>query len=110
MKRWLPVGLWLMVIFIGSSIPNVPSIGTHTVDSWVHRVAHVAEYTVLGWLLMRALANGQPLSRRTAAITLVIVIAYGFSDEFHQRFTPGRNSDAVAVLGWLLLRATASGR
>lgn len=109
MKRWLLVGLWMLVIFIGSAIPNVPQIGTHAVDGWVHRVAHLAEYAVLGWLLMRAVANGEPVSRRAVIIALMAVMAYGISDEFHQRFTPGRNSELIAVVWDLLGGAIGAG-
>ncbi len=107
--KWLPVIVWFGVIFIGSSISSVPKFGAPALDGWLHRLAHVAEYAVLGWLLMRALSNGQLPTRRVALLTLIAVIAYGISDEFHQRFTPGRSSELIAVVWDLLGGAIGTG-
>jgi VanZ family protein len=102
MKRflslWLPVAVWMGVIFIGSSIGKVPQVGDETLDGLVHRAAHLLEFAVLGALLLRATTNGRPVSKREIIITLVVIGLYGASDEFHQRFTPGRSSEGTAVL------------
>ena len=102
MKRflalWLPVVVWMGVIFIGSSIARVPRVGGETTDGLVHRAAHVLEFAVLGALLLRATSNGRPVSKREIIITLIVIGFYGASDELHQRFTPGRSSEGSAVL------------
>ncbi len=102
MKRflslWLPVIMWMVVIFIGSSISRVPQVGGETIDGLVHRAVHMLEFAVLGALLLRATSNGRPVSKREIIITLVLIGLYGASDEFHQRFTPGRTSEASTVL------------
>ncbi len=102
MKRflalWLPVIVWLGVIFIGSSIGKVPQVGDETLDGLVHRAAHLLEFAVLGALVLRAVSRGRPVSKREIIITLIVVGLYGASDEFHQRFTPGRSSEGIAVL------------
>ena len=102
MKRfvllWLPVVVWMGVIFIGSAIGRVPQVGDETLDGLVHRAAHVLEFAVLGALLLRATSNGRPVSKREIVITLMVIGLYGVGDEFHQRFTPGRNSEGRAVL------------
>ena len=102
MKRflalWLPVVVWMGVIFIGSSIARVPRVGGETMDGLVHRVAHVLEFAVLGALLLRATSNGKPVLKREIIITLIVIGLYGASDEVHQRFTPGRSSECSAVL------------
>jgi len=95
---WLPVLFWMGVIFIGSSIGSMPKVGGVAVDAIVHRTAHLIEFAILGWLLLRAVAGGRPISRRELVITLMVVTLYGASDEFHQRFTPGRSSEFSAVL------------
>ncbi len=95
---WLPVLLWMGVIFWGSSIGSVPKAGGVAIDAIVHRTAHVLEFAVLGWLLLRALSAGRAITRRDIAITLIGVTLYGISDELHQRFTPGRSSELSAVL------------
>lgn len=97
-KWWLPVIAWLIVIFIGSSIGNLPRVGGKTSDGLVHRVAHVAEFAVLGVLLLRAASKNEPITKRAIIMTLILVALYGASDEFHQRFTPGRSSEGLSVL------------
>jgi hypothetical protein len=102
MKRflalWLPVIAWMIVIFIGSSIGNVPRVGGKTTDGLVHRAAHVLEFAVLGALLLRAVSNDKPITKREIIITLILATFYGVSDEVHQRFTPGRSSEGLSVL------------
>lgn len=97
-KWWLPVMAWMIVIFIGSSIGNVPRVGDDTTDGIVHRVAHMLEYAVLGALLLRAVSQDKPSTRRGLIVTLISVALYGASDELHQRFTPGRSSEGLSVL------------
>ena len=102
MKRflalWLPVMVWMGVIFAGSSIGDVPQVGDETLDGLAHRAAHVLEFAVLGALLLRATSKGGPASKREIIRTLIVIGLYGASDEFHQRFTPGRSSDGSTVL------------
>ncbi len=97
-KWWLPVVVWMIVIFIGSSIGNIPRVGGKTTDGLVHRAAHIAEFAVLGALLLRAVSHDKPLTKREIIITLIVIALYGASDEFHQRFTPGRSSEGIAVV------------
>lgn len=102
MKRfvllWLPVVVWMGVIFIGSSISRVPRVGDDTLDGLVHRVAHLLEFAVLGALLLRAMSKDKPTTKREVVVTLIVVALYAASDEFHQRFTPGRSSEGISVL------------
>ena len=97
-KWWLPVVAWMIVIFIGSSIGNIPRVGGKTTDGLVHRAAHIAEFAVLGVLLLRAVSHDKPITKREIIITLIVIALYGASDEFHQRFTPGRSSEGISVL------------
>ena len=98
LKWWLPVLIWMGVIFAGSSIGSIPRVGGSALDGLIHRVAHILEFTVLGLLVLRALSRKRPVTRREIFWTLIVVAVYGASDEFHQRFTPGRSSEALAVL------------
>ncbi len=97
-KWWLPVIVWMGVIFTGSSIGNIPRVGGATLDGLAHRVAHLAEFAILGGLVLRAASKGKPATKREILIVLVAVAVYGASDEFHQRFTLGRSSEGLAVL------------
>jgi VanZ family protein len=49
----------------------------------------------LGLVIARALAGGLPprITLRDCFIGLTIAVAYGASDEFHQRFVGGRTAD-----------------
>ena len=105
LARWLPVLAWAALIFALSSIPSLTT-GLGTWDLVLRKLAHTAEFAVLGVLLARALAE---LPAFAAGV------AYAVSDEVHQRFVPGREGalldvaiDAVGVLlGVLLLRRLA---
>jgi VanZ family protein len=63
--------------------------------------AHGMSYTVLGFLLIRALAGGDLRAMTWGLVLVATVIGglYGISDEFHQSFIPGRHpsvSDVIA--------------
>ncbi len=79
---------WAGVIFAFSS---VPSLGTDlgTWDLVLRKLAHVAEYAVLGALLVRAIG--------TATLAFVVGVAYAVSDEVHQLFVAGRQGSPVDV-------------
>jgi VanZ family protein len=86
------------MIFLGSSIGSIPRVGGTMLDAVVHRVAHLIEFAGLGALLLRAVSQGRRITKRELIITLIVVALYGASDEFHQRFTPGRSSEGLSVL------------
>jgi VanZ family protein len=96
--------LWAGIIFALSSVPSLSS-GLGTWDVVLRKLAHVAEYAVLGALLARALPE---LAAQWAGM------AYAVGDEVHQHFVAGRHGalldvaiDASGVLaGILLLRRT----
>jgi VanZ family protein len=59
-------------------------------------IAHFSEYAVLAALWAWAL---EPLlERRAIAVAAVITVVYAISDEIHQSYVPGRDSDPVDVL------------
>ena len=78
----------------------------------IRKTAHVSEYTVLGLLLFRALAWGNPALRsRTVLLTFALGVLYAASDEWHQSFVPSRGAaasdvffDSYGVLVALVLR------
>ena len=88
LSLWLPVVAWAGLIFALSSVPDLGT-GLGTWDLVLRKVAHAAEYAVLGFLLLRA------LGRETAALALGI--AYAASDELHQHFVPGRQGSLLDV-------------
>ena len=89
LRRWAPVVLWAAVIFAFSSIPSLGT-GLGTWDLLLRKLAHVAEYAVLGALLVRALGG--------SGLAFALGVAYAVSDEVHQHFVAGRRGAPVDVL------------
>ncbi len=102
---WAPVVLWAAVIFAVSSVPSL-STELGVWDLVLRKLAHVAEYAVLGLLLARAVPELPALG---------LGVLYAVSDEVHQSFVEGRRGapedvaiDAVGVLlGILVFRRLA---
>jgi len=67
---------------------------------WNDKVAHFIEYAILGALYAHAVRRTWPqLSLlRALAIAALLTSAWGYVDEIHQAFVPGRNSD---VRDWI---------
>ena len=101
--RWPAVVLWMALLFALSSIPSevVQPSGAIPLD----KVAHFCFYGVLGALLAGAIGRRRVGWGAVIALAVAIGALYGVSDEFHQRFVPGRDAsvdDWIAdVLGTL---------
>jgi VanZ family protein len=80
----------MALIFYMSSMPEPPLPGGIS-----DKVAHTLGYAALGWLAARAVGGGlgAPMRMRDALVAIAIGVAYGISDEYHQSFVPGRDSD-----------------
>ena len=95
-RLWLPVLGWAALIFAFSSVPDLTT-GLGGWDLLLRKIAHAAEYAVLGALLVRATGR--------AGLAVGLGALYAVSDEVHQSFVPGRLGspldvalDAVSVL------------
>jgi len=95
----LPVAVWMIIIFVSSSIPQ---------DDFPHvefwgwaKLVHLIYYGVLCLLCQRAL-SGQTrfptLARHSYLLGVLFAILYGASDEYHQIATPGRHGQLTDVL------------
>lgn len=82
--NFIPVVLWMILIFSVSSIPDLPSNKIDIIDFIFKKSAHVLEYTILFLLWFRALGNKNPFQ------AFCFAIIYAFTDEIHQLFVPGR--------------------
>lgn len=87
-SRWLPVLLWMGVIFFGSSQSNLPAPPDHVLNFILKKIGHVVVYAILALLLLRATKG----SKRPALYAIAIAALYAASDEFHQSFVPGREA------------------
>lgn len=58
------------------------------------KTAHFLAYFVLGVLFVRALAGGlsKRVGPRAAALGVLLTVAYGATDEWHQTFVAGRDA------------------
>ena len=106
-KYDLPVLLWALLIFIGSSISSVEVSKDGLVDFLSHKAAHLVEYAVLSFLLYRALIREQKIwDGKKVLISILLAVLYAASDEIHQSFSPGRSSRGrdvfIDLLGSLL--------
>jgi len=109
LRYWLPVVVYVSVIFAVSSISNLaPPVGWSNADKF----AHLGEYAGLGFLLARAYDGTGVLSSRLANVMLAMVTGFvtGTLDELWQVHVPGRISShedfladaAGIVIGQLL--------
>jgi VanZ family protein len=107
LRLWLPVVAWAALIFAFSSIPDLGT-GLGGWDLLLRKLAHTAEYAVLGALLLRATGR--------AGLAVLLGTLYAASDEVHQSFVAGRMGSpvdvaidavgvALGVLVWQSLRA-----
>lgn len=114
LKYWLPVILWMSLIFSASADTRsahhssriiepvlrwlFPQLDPETINLivfLVRKCAHVAEYAALALLVWRALrkprrGDDRPWSWRQAGLALLIAALYAASDEIHQMFVPKR--------------------
>jgi hypothetical protein len=132
LKYWVPLLIWLAVIFIGSTdlmsaehtsrfiVPILlwlkPGMAPKTI--WIilvvmRKCAHVSEYAILALLVWRALRNGPALHMKMSMLFGAILLAcalFAASDEFHQSFVKSRTpsvrdvllDSAGAILGLLI--------
>ncbi|HTY89332.1 MAG TPA: VanZ family protein [Candidatus Acidoferrum sp.] len=122
LKYWLPVLVWMAVIFTASSDTRsfvrssrilapllhwlFPQLQPDTIDDIVlvvRKGAHLTEYAILALLLWRAVRKPVKNERRTwswpeARLVLLSVALYAASDEFHQLFVASRDAAVHDVL------------
>jgi VanZ family protein len=85
---WLPVAAWACLIFALSAVPDLGT-GLGGWDLVLRKLAHAAEFAILGALLGRA-TSSPPLA-------FVLGALYAVSDEVHQSFVPGRQGSPLDV-------------
>jgi VanZ family protein len=120
LKYWLPVSIWLGLIFLGSTdlmsaehtsriigpllhwfIPDISVEAIARVQFYIRKAAHVAEYAILAALLWRAFRRGKGHQMKMSILFLVAWVAcaiFAASDEFHQSFVPSRTASPTDVM------------
>ncbi|MCK5540401.1 MAG: VanZ family protein [Deltaproteobacteria bacterium] len=98
----VPLLLYCLIIFWLSALSDPGRLSPFSVPD---KIAHLLEYTVFGFLLMRMLTYLRP--ERDVVQHLIWVLSgaliYGLSDEIHQYFVPGRE------FSWMDLLADGAG-
>ena len=77
--------------------PHMPESEIHAIHHLIRKCAHMTEYAVLTLLFWRAVrkpakSNPRPWSWPEARLTLLLVMLYAATDEFHQQFVATRTS------------------
>ncbi len=120
LKYWLPLLIWLSVIFLGSTdlmsaehtsrfiVPILrwlkPEISPETlglIQFVVRKCAHLGEYAILALLLFRAVVSAANLKWSMWILRVSVWIACVFvatTDEFHQSFIASRTASLNDVL------------
>lgn len=97
-RFWLPVVIWAVIIFLLSARPTPRATQIFWQDFIVKKSAHVLEYGIFTTLLYRALKEGGMEKKEAGVSSVILAVLYGVSDEFHQSFTPGRESTVRDVI------------
>jgi VanZ family protein len=95
---WIPALLVMAAIFFFSSLPSndIPNFGSF--DFSVKKLGHMLGYALLALAYLYGLRTQfHSRSRLFLLFAWLLTIAYAFTDEFHQSFTPGRNSTIIDV-------------
>lgn len=120
LKYWLPVFIWLGVIFAGSTdifsteqtsrylVPFLrwlePQISLSTIAAihfTLRKLGHLTEYAILAAFLWRALCNVRNLRAKMSMLFVRVWVACAIiaaTDEFHQSFLASRTASLNDVL------------
>jgi VanZ family protein len=92
---WLPALLWAGLILFLSTIPRI----VPAEESVEHKIGHITVFAILGGTVMWALHRGHALhASKALVIATLLTAAYGASDEWHQRYVPGRSCEFSDVV------------
>jgi len=120
LKHWLPVLIWMGVIFLGSTDmlsaehtsrflvpflrwidPQISFATLNAIQLGIRKLGHLTEYAILAMLLWRALRSGTRWQMKMSILFLVAALAsaiFAVSDEFHQSFVPSRTASPNDVM------------
>ncbi|HEY0377830.1 MAG TPA: VanZ family protein [Pyrinomonadaceae bacterium] len=111
--RYGPLAAWMVFMFFASTgafsgentsrvvrplllwlFPDISEEKIALTHFVTRKVAHFLEYGILAFLAARAFSSspGPFLRRRWFLISLLLVVIYSLSDEYHQSFVPSRGA------------------
>ena len=104
--RWVPAIVVMAVIFIASATPGSDIPGFGRWDEFFKKGGHMLGYALLATASYHAMNSSNRSIKQKFILVLCIVALYAASDEFHQRFTPGRTASfrdvGIDVAGGLI--------
>jgi VanZ family protein len=113
LSRYGPLVIWAALIFIASSslmsashtgavmapllhwlFPHASETTLAVIHFAIRKAAHFTEYAILALLAARAFrtSSRELLRQRWFWISLLFVVVYALSDEYHQSFVPSRTA------------------
>ena len=97
---WLPVIVWMVIIFLFSSRHSVTVSPEYLLNFLFFKTLHLIEYAVLFALTARALHRGGRGEDKRDAYrwAFIITLIYAMSDELHQQFVPSRQGHLRDVI------------
>ena len=120
LKYWVPLLIWMALIFIGSTNlmsaeqtsrilgpllrwlkPDISAAAIAQAQLIVRKAAHLSEYAVLAALLWRAIRLGTTWRLNMSILFVVVSVScaiFAASDEFHQSFVPSRTASPVDAM------------
>jgi VanZ family protein len=120
LKYWLPVFIWLGLIFAGSTEifsaeqtsrylvpflrwlnPDISPAALNTIQLGIRKFGHLAEYAVLAMLMWRGIRRGMKLQATMFVLLVAVWIAcaiFAAIDEFHQSFIASRTASLNDLL------------
>ena len=109
-KSFIPIFLWAGLIFFFSHQPGLASGFANSWDFFLRKTAHIFEYAILAFLLIRNLEERNLEFKKALALSFFIATLFAISDEYHQSFISAREGkisdvgiDALGIMiaGWL---------
>jgi VanZ family protein len=98
-RNQLPLFIWAAIIFWLSSLSTLPNIKTPIISA--DKLAHITVYFVFCWFSRRALffQTALLISKRWSLVgAFLLTCVYGYLDEVHQLYVPGRSYDYYDML------------
>jgi VanZ family protein len=95
--RWGPAILFMAIIFFASATPGseIPTFGYW--DFFAKKGGHMLGYALLAAAFCHALNKERGNAKLRIALAVCLTVLYAASDEWHQKFTSGRNASLVDV-------------
>lgn len=93
--------IWLLIIIVLSSIPNVPTMKLHTAKTEfrLDYIMHFCEYGFLTFLTFLSFAGNEfSFKIRKFILIALSLMLFAFLDELHQKLIPGRSYNIMDIL------------